>query len=607
MKEKCIDLLLIEDNPDDVVLIREYLSEHMETQCSLRWAESLTDAERLLAEESFDVVVMDLNFPGSHGLETLTQVKRMVRDLPIIVLTGSDNQEMGRLAIKEGAQDYLKKNELSARMLDKSIRFARERQKMFLQLEKKKTRLQDNEILFRQIIEKNADGMLLINENGRITYANPAAEEIIGDSNSQLKGKLFGHRLLPGGFINLSGAPRREQPGKAVEMRVKEIEWHNRIVYLATLRDVTEYKNLESSLLIEKERLSITLNSIADGVIVADSEGFITSINQAAEQILGVTILDVRAQPIHRLLNVTEITPGSKPTELGTRTIMKEGKSIIIEYSLAPIQGKSVGAPGYVYIIRDITVRKKMAEEIIKMQKLEALGIVAGKLAHEYYEVLTLILGNITIAKQQLTKGDKLLHMLEKAEAGTIRVRELTNQLHTFSDSGGTPHTNGAIASLVKDIVAAALRDFPVTCNWTIDKELKRLVFDKDQVYTALWNIIKNAREAIPNGGCIDIAIENSVIDTHSFLPLESGDYIKISISDHGEGIDKKNLGKIFDPFFSTKERAIGMGLTTAFSIIQKHKGTIQVESEPGKGSRFSVYLPVSPADSGRETEPARR
>lgn len=601
MIDKYVDALLIEDNPDDVMLIRELLSDTALTISHFQWAETMEDAGHLLEEVNFDIVLSDLHLPDSRGLKTVENLKILAPGLPIVVLTGMDNKDMGRAAIQEGAQDYICKNDLTVEILERSIRFAIERHQLYMELENKKSRLAENEALFQRIIDKNADGMLLINENGRINLANPAAEEIIGKSSAELRGMLFGHRLLPGGFINLSGAPRQQRGGQSVEMRVKEIEWQNRIAYLATLRDVTEYKELEDSLLIEKERLDITLNSIADGVITADRGGSVSSVNPAAREILGLEDTIDTGGHIERLLNIQCKKCNESTINHGTSAITKNDKPLMIEYSCAPITGKSKEREllGYVFVIRDITIRQKMAEEIIKVQKLEALGTVAGKLAHEYYEVLTLILGNIAIAKKLLPNGDKVMRMLEKAESGTLRARELTNQLHTFSDSSGSTQTNGALAGLVKDIAAALLRDSSITCGWSIEGDLYPLEFDKDQVYTALWNVIKNAREALPQGGNMEIHMENTEAGPEFALPIEEGNYVKISIIDHGHGMDDELLNKIFDPFFTTKERAVGMGLTTAFSIIKKHNGALHAESQPGEGSRFYIFLPAAAKTDG--------
>jgi signal transduction histidine kinase len=249
-----------------------------------------------------------------------------------------------------------------------------------------------------------------------------------------------------------------------------------------------------------------------------------------------------------------------------------------------------------------------MAEELIKVQKLESLGVVAGKLAHDYDNVFTVILGNISIAKTLLEDNPRVLNMLEKSEKSALRARELTNQLHTFSRVGAYYQRTISISKSLQEVVKDILEDrtpaaAPITLRWQITDSLWDVEFDKDQMNTALGNIVKNAAEAMPNGGLLQITLENRLVSEKMHLPIKSGSYIKISIKDNGIGMGKEIQQKIFDPFFTTKEKATGMGLTTAFSIIRDHQGTLEVESQKGKGSHFTVYLPSIAMPMKREDE----
>jgi signal transduction histidine kinase len=182
----------------------------------------------------------------------------------------------------------------------------------------------------------------------------------------------------------------------------------------------------------------------------------------------------------------------------------------------------------------------------------------------------------------------------------------LTHQLHSFSRVGASYQKNISMVKLLQDVVKGIIRyEAPaVLCQWKIPRDLWSAEFDRDQMYAALWNIIKNANESMPNGGVLEITMENAVISEKMHLPLKSGSYVKISIKDHGVGMDREMLQNIFDPFFTTKEKTRGIGLTTSFSIIRDHQGTIEVESEKDVGSTFTVLLPavVSQADkTGKE------
>ncbi|UCH98234.1 MAG: PAS domain S-box protein [Candidatus Aminicenantes bacterium] len=604
-----IHILLVEDNPDDALIIREMLSETVSTQYQVQWVDQVSRGKQQLEENiaGVDLVLLDLFLPDSRGMDTLLNFKTFTPRIPIVVLTGLDNKEMGRCAIKEGAQDYICKNDLTPSMLENSLRFAIERHQLIMQLEKRKNQTRKSEQRFRRIIERSADGILILDQEGRIIFTNPAAEKILGKTPDELIGQKFGYTLVPGeaAELNITG-----EPGGVgfVEMRVKKIDWEGKTAYLASLWDISERKQLEKSLLVEKERLDITFRSIGDGVITTDEKGCIESVNQAGQQMIGRTQHQVSGQPVSRILDL-EFPPQSpqknkRAFSYGTSVITVKDNEIVIDYSHAPILDKEDYIIGYVFIIRDTTLQKKMIEEMIKTRKLESLGVVAGKLAHDYDNVFTIILGNISIAKTHLAEDQEVFKMLEKSEKSALRAMKLTNQLHTFSKAGCFYQRSISITRLLKNVVEDILEergpvDSPITCAWNIPADLWPVEFDRDQIYTAVWNIVKNAEESMPNGGLLEIILENVLISEKMHLPLKSGSYVKVSIKDHGSGMEKAALQKIFDPFFTTKE-ATGMGLATAFSIIRNHQGTIEVQSEKGVGSNFIIFLPAAADREGR-------
>lgn len=596
--ERTIKILLVEDNPVDALFIREMLSEMKFTLFHLQWVELVSKGKQWLEEHpgEIDLVLLDLFLPDSRGIDTILNFKTFIPEIPIVVLTGLDEKEMARDAIKEGAQDYIYKSDLDSSILENSIRFAIERHQLIMQLEKRKNQVRESELRFRRIIEKNVDGILILSHDGRIKFINPAGEKILGKTWGELSNQLFDRGLHLSESVELHVVWREEET-RFVEIRGKEIDWEGKPAYLASIRDITERKQLEKSLAIEKEQLDITLRSIGDGVIATDKNGGILLINPAAQRMTGWAQQQALGQHISRVLKL-DLSPEQvdhQPFCFGTTISTLNGDEIVIDYSRAPILDKENQVIGYVFIIRDITLQQRMAEEMIKIQKLESLGKVARKLSHEYDNVFSVILGNISTAKNLLAEDDRVFKMLEKSEKSALQAKKLTNQLHTFSRAGASYQKDISMVKLMQDVVKDILGDETpaVHCQWNIPQDLWSVEFDRDQMYSAFWNIIKNAKESMPDGGMLEIAMQNTVISEKMLLPLKSGSYVKISIKDHGVGMEREMIQNIFDPFFTTKEKTTGIGLTTSFSIIRDHQGTIEVESEKGVGSTFTVLLPA--------------
>ena len=242
----------------------------------------------------------------------------------------------------------------------------------------------------------------------------------------------------------------------------------------------------------------------------------------------------------------------------------------------------------------DITERKRMEEELQKMEKLESVGILAGGIAHDLNNFLTGIVGNISLAMMYEDPREKDKRLAE-AEKACMQIKDLTQQMLTFSKGGAPILQTAAIGNLLRDAATFTLRGSNVGCEFSIPDDLWPAEIDGGQINQVINNLIINSQQAMPGGGTVTIRAENMTIDTASGLPLEPGAYIKISVEDQGIGIPQDHLQKIFDPFFTTKQAGNGLGLATSYSIIEKHKGHIAVESRISVGTTFHIYLPASP------------
>ena len=270
----------------------------------------------------------------------------------------------------------------------------------------------------------------------------------------------------------------------------------------------------------------------------------------------------------------------------GLRWIASHGR---VEFSGA---GKPVLVRG---ASLDVTTQKQTEEELFRGRKLEALEALAGGTAHDFNNFLTIIAGSIDLAKAQLQAADSLRDILEAAAVACKRAGSLASQLLAFAKSGAPVKKPADLAQVVKDAVTLVRVGAQASIEFTIADELWLAEIDVEQIGNALHNILLNARQAMPEGGTIEVRAENVECDADS-LPLHSGRYVMISVRDHGRGIAAEALPHIFDPYFTTKQGGHGLGLATVQATIAKHDGHVAVQSTLGVGTTFSVYLPARAA-----------
>lgn len=245
-------------------------------------------------------------------------------------------------------------------------------------------------------------------------------------------------------------------------------------------------------------------------------------------------------------------------------------------------------------VLMDVTEMKKAEMELMKIQKLESIGVLAGGIAHDFNNILTAILGNISLARLMVKDNEKIAGRLFEAEKACLRAKDLTQQLLTFS-KGGTPVKKAtSLSEMLKEATTFLLRGSNVKARFDIPQNIWLVDADEGQLAQVINNLVINAKQAMPQGGELNIRAFNYFYDGRSDLPLKRGKYVCFQVEDHGVGIDEKSLQKIFDPYFTTKKTGSGLGLAVTFSIIKKHNGHITAKSKVGKGTTFSVYLPAS-------------
>ncbi|TCL73300.1 PAS domain S-box-containing protein [Hydrogenispora ethanolica] len=377
--------------------------------------------------------------------------------------------------------------------------------------------------------------------------------------------------------------------------------YYHVVVRIGLLAPYQELKQSEAALAAEKERLDITLKSLGEGVIATDNAGRVCLLNKVAEELTGWTQAEALGRPLPEVYRTAaaeaEPVPGiGRHPETPPALVLtsRDQHKRFIAASGAAIRDHREEITGQVYVFRDITVQQKMAEEFLKNQKLKSLGILAGGMAHDFHNILAVLLGNVQLAKLLLEKGKDIGKYLDGMEESIKNAARLTKQLLTFS-KGGTPIKHRIdLGRVIAHAAEFALKDQNVQYQFLNAAGLWPVEADEGQIGQVVHNLLINAAQAMPDGGLIRIQTENVLLrEGEPAPPLRKGSYVKLVVEDHGCGIAPEHLPHIFDPFFTTRQSGNGLGLATAYSIIARHEGCITVDSKPGRGTLFAVYLPA--------------
>jgi two-component system, cell cycle sensor histidine kinase and response regulator CckA len=357
------------------------------------------------------------------------------------------------------------------------------------------------------------------------------------------------------------------------------------------------------------------------GYCTLSDQGLILEANLTACNLLGTNRGQLTNQHFFRFIIEEDrnISPfihrqgnGSwEPHECEVRMVKEDGSvfwaHLVITNSASDIRSRQCRV-----VLTDITARKQAEEELVKMQNLESLSLLAGTLGHNFNNILMVILGNILFAKTLLSPDDAAYERLATAETATMQAKDLTQQFLTFAKDGTPAKKSISVADILRNHGRLALSGAQSTCEYFLPDDLWPIEADESQIGQVIINLLLNADQSMPEGGPIKVHCENVRIDKKQNQPLKDGRYVKISIVDQGLGIPNEHRNKIFDPYFTTKLKGRGLGLASAYSILKKHGGHIEVDSTTGSGTTFTLFLPasavpltpVAPPVAGKEQEP---
>jgi PAS domain S-box-containing protein len=331
------------------------------------------------------------------------------------------------------------------------------------------------------------------------------------------------------------------------------------------------------------------------GVIVLANQNFAATFGYTVEQLTGKSFLDL-IPPEFRTKFAAALSSATATTKRESVGLRQDGTRIPIETSCRECVFE--GQPARIAAVRDLTAQHRAAADQLILGKLESTGILAGGIAHDFNNLLATMVLNVDMALLTRHSPEEPRRYLEAVKTGAAAAKMLTQQLITFAQGDAAVRRPTDLAPLLDQAVTHALRGSSVRSEIAVSPDLWRAEIDAGQIESVLHNLALNAREAMPAGGIVRLRAENLVLPAATVAALPPGEYLHLALTDAGHGIPLDVVPKIFDPYFSTKRRGVqkgmGLGLTIAHSIIHQHGGALTVDTAPGAGATFHLYLPAT-------------
>jgi two-component system cell cycle sensor histidine kinase/response regulator CckA len=502
--------------------------------------------------------------------------------------------------------------------------------------DRKKTEeaLRESEEKYRAIIENMQEGYHEVDIKGNFTFFNEAMcrilgyerEELLGMNNRQYADELNTRRV----YQVYNRVYRTGEPVKNFEWQIIRKDGDRRDIdvsislirdaeghptgFRGIVRDITERKRAEEKLHESKEQYRLLVENANDAIFIAQ-DGVIKFPNTKTLEILGYTAEDLARIPFTQHIHPEDrdmvverhrkrLQGEPLPPVYSFRVLNRSGEELWFEISAVSVGWE--GRLATLNFMRDVTEQKKLEAQLLQAQKMEAVGTLAGGLAHDFNNLLSGILGNASLAKTGMDPSDQNYGRLQNIETIVDSAAGLTRQLLAFSRGGRVEVRASNINEVVEKTATIFSRTKKeVAIHRNLEKDIWPAEVDRGQMEQVFMNLFVNAWQAMPGGGKLYLDTVNTVLtETDLKHPyMKTGRYVKVSVTDTGTGMDEKTRVRIFEPFFTTREmgRGTGLGLAMVYGIVKGHNGYINVYSEPGRGTTFSIYLPASEKEVPRE------
>ena len=627
-----LNVLIIEDVPADAELI-EYELRKGKVNFEARCVQSEEEFVRELDTNRPDVIVSDFSLPQFDALAALEILRERKLQIPFVLVTGSQSEETAVRCIKKGADDYILKESL--KRLPSALMGAIAKRKAERDREFAEQALRRSEDYFRTLIENSSDIITILNSKGKILFQSPSIERALGYRPEELLDRNAFDFVHPNDVQRLLGIfsgdlmhPNLQTPAE-YRFRHRDGSWrflesigknllHDPSVHGVVInsRDVTERKRAEERI-IEQAAL---LDRATDAIMTLNLEGQITFWNSGAERLYGwradETVGKMHESELYSKENAPAFNARSRTLRDGRwkgelMQMRKDGAELFVESRWTLVPDRDGNPRSMLIINTDITEKKKLEAHVLRAQRMESIGTLAGGIAHDLNNVLTPILMSIRVLREDLPDtGSRRL--LDTLEASAQRGANIVQQVLSFARGAEGERALFQIRHPVIEVVKIARETFPpsIIIQADVPKDLWLIHGESTQVHQVLMNLLVNARDAMPHGGRITIRAENAVID-ESYCRMQPdaqpGRYVVVTVADSGTGIPPALISRIFEPFFTTKPvgKGTGLGLSTALGIVRSHGGFINVYSEVGKGTSFKVHYPAAQDDEMDELAPS--
>lgn len=647
MNSRKTRILLVEDDKvDQMAFVRFARSKNLHYDYTI--VGSIAEAKEILKSTSFDVIISDYMLGDGTGFELFD----LFKDLPVIITTGTGNEEIAVEAMKIGACDYLIKDpegnylktlpstvelSLKRKKTEKKLQDYHERleslvkertaelETEIVERKLKEEALRKSEKKYRTLLETTSEGCWLLNHELKTIEVNQSICNMLGYSQDEMLGKtplIFvddeNRKIFIEQTSKISTTPHR-----SYEITLKKKNGQDLHTYFnattirdesgelqgsfAFITDITERKQAEEEL----NRLGVAIEQTAESVFITDRDGTIQYVNPAFERLTGYRRKDAIGQNPrilksgkHDALFYKQIRDNlTRGIAWNGRIInkKKDGSFYEADATISPVFDKSGKITNFVSIRHDITHEIELEKRLIQAQKMEAIGSLAGGIAHDFNNVIYAIIGYTELSMDAVPEGSKARRNLREVLKAADRAKDMVRQILTFSRKTEKVKKPISVQSVLKEAVNLLRTSLPSTIEirQDIDVDCGPVMADSTQIHEIIMNLGTNAYHAMrEKGGILGITLRQEEIgsDDSKYDPnLHPGTYLKLIVEDTGHGIDANIMGKIFDPYFTTKGvgKGTGMGLSVVHGIVRDHGGNIRVYSKPGKGTAFYVYLPL--------------